>query len=1573
MCVLIANAIVALSRLFRRASQMPNRAYISTHPGDSLDLRNGQDTDTISLKKYAKSTLLHCDSGIQDGDWRRFARCYDLSSFPTAATDTGDGPPAAPPEQLDRECLGCRRGVEKHSHIHNRVPGACKYPDVETIHWDGEACKASRPRNATGDNRHSFEPGQCRHAATLARRSGIRASRHPRPSRVPAVGEPTMALPLQDLEVPQPAATEDIITDVEPPQEGASSSSSCRPTVPPRGRGPDQGPRDHHRPPTESSAQTERPTDWTTFDVKSILRQLRVAFEGDARRLLRKLHLRWWHASAGSLDRILRLAGVPNATLKLIPSIVDTCRVCRTWTRPAPETVVSHRMIVGFNVEVECDLMFYRRGAAMHTIVNLVCRGTRWQATGIIDSKSTSDILDALDTLWIAVFGPMGLLFVDGEVGLDNPEAEAWFQIRGIHKRTAAVKQHIGIADRRGALLRGVMHKIETALTQEGITMPLKRVLAEATFCLNCMLVVNGATPYNCVLGRQPPLLPDLNTVPEDDAAGTPITSRHSHRLREVAVAKVAEGTAIDRLNRANRAKTQPAGEIFEYKVGDEVEYWRDPSTKEASGWRAPGYIEGLSQIAHGKIAVRTSTDRVISCRIQDVRPRLAYACFFLCPDLGLPATTAVNFVVNFLSRMKQNCSFILGTMLGKDHTWITTPDTAKHRELLLALKFFADNIVYLSDFQAVRVSNGVHYLPGHAEFATSQLYWWHPPRSTRAEPMEFEEFASKPERIDMKELIGAGYKEAMSVQYLMGHVHSDIGARRPPQAAALPLAASEDANTPIIAQPPSLLPSIPEGSQEGSVADSDSTQHTLSEDALASFFDLEQVDDDSRRIIAETLRDFDFASYGPNPRRSDQDGDWRHSTCCYDLSSHDVVVDPTTPRLREYTDHIPVSISDCVTTGTTPQSHSYLAAEGECPSIAFENNTWKLLPYLPRQPSAEETVVMTFHQGTAAKVSIETRGSDLLTPEEVRTHVKEIAAAMLEELKLWVFYRCFSRKNRSTAKNIIDSRWVLKWKVKENSRSIRARLTVRGFLDHGSDGACNFSGTASRWAQRLVVSESVLRSWPLVAADIRKAFLQGITYEELAQISGEPVREVNFTLPRDSWPILRMIPGYEDFDINSEVLHCEKPGTGLREAPRCFSLKFRKVTQALGLRSCSVEPELEMMHRQNKLVALLCKHIDDVKITASADVIKYIITGLEKVFGALDVEWNRFTNCGIRHHQLPDFSEVRLDQVEFLSAMKPIMHPEVASAKGDTELSAEVVTLFVSLLMTLAYALITRMDLAIYVAALQKVAHKPCAIHARRLNVLVRWAQKTPKMLIFKKMRRYPDTLCQVSDSAFHAEENTGLSMRGLASLRCNYDDIVSVGKAPVHVLDFVSKSQRHVTRSTFASELFAATDSADSGFILTLALHEVNTGVVSPNEARLLREHGGRSIKLVIVLDALSVHAAIAAAVVRTPAEQSLLVHLLWIKAALVTGAIHALIWVDTRSMCADGLTKGAIDRAAIHALMDDGNWHIDQPPKVYVAPEVTKVLSSENQDNSRTLLVIPSLSPRSLVPHFAHNIWR
>ena len=81
---------------------------------------------------------------------------------------------------------------------------------------------------------------------------------------------------------------------------------------------------------------------------------------------------------------------------------------------------------------------------------------------------------------------------------------------------------------------------------------------------------------------------------------------------------------------------------------------------------------------------------------------------------------------------------------------------------------------------------------------------------------------------------------------------------------------------------------------------------------------------------------------------------------------------------------------------------------------------------------------------------------------------------------------------------------------------------------------------------------------------DISKAFLQGVTYEELSSLTGEPIWEVSFYLPGNCVSILKQVPGFEDFNEHTGVLHCDKPGTGLVDAPRAFSLKLSQITKTL-------------------------------------------------------------------------------------------------------------------------------------------------------------------------------------------------------------------------------------------------------------------------------------------------------------------------------------------------------------------------------------------------------------------------
>ena len=169
---------------------------------------------------------------------------------------------------------------------------------------------------------------------------------------------------------------------------------------------------------------------------------------------------------------------------------------------------------------------------------------------------------------------------------------------------------------------------------------------------------------------------------------------------------------------------------------------------------------------------------------------------------------------------------------------------------------------------------------------------------------------------------------------------------------------------------------------------------------------------------------------------------------------------------------------------------------------------------------------------------------------------------------------------------------------------------------------------------------------------------------------------------------------------------------------------------------------------------------------------------------------------------------------------------------------------------MALAYALQTRIDLGVYVVALQRIAHEPCYMHLRRLNALVRWAQKHPLQLKYGAMKC--SQLLEVhSDAGFRKETKeddieTGRSQRGANFIRVGKATNTGQGGASTqthacHVLDWHCSSLKVVTRSTFASETQAAIAATDAALMLGLTLHEVRSGPVSPRCGMHLLQEGG------------------------------------------------------------------------------------------------------------------------------------
>ena len=137
------------------------------------------------------------------------------------------------------------------------------------------------------------------------------------------------------------------------------------------------------------------------------------------------------------------------------------------------------------------------------------------------------------------------------------------------------------------------------------------------------------------------------------------------------------------------------------------------------------------------------------------------------------------------------------------------------------------------------------------------------------------------------------------------------------------------------------------------------------------------------------------------------------------------------------------------------------------------------------------------------------------------------------------------------------------------------------------------------------------------------------------------------------------------------------------------------------------------------------------------------------------------------------------------------------------------------------------------------------------------------------------------------------------------------------MHILDYACKSIRQVTRSTFSAELLSAGNAADEAILISHMVYEIEHGPITVSEARQ-RRFSGDYVPVALYLDAKSVFGVVTATCVKIPAEKSLLTHVQYLREMLDHRVLRYLLWLDTRDMGADGLTKGAVIRTLLHIIM-------------------------------------------------------
>ena len=573
----------------------------------------------------------------------------------------------------------------------------------------------------------------------------------------------------------------------------------------------------------------------------------------------------------------------------------------------------------------------------------------------------------------------------------------------------------------------------------------------------------------------------------------------------------------------------------------------------------------------------------------------------------------------------------------------------------------------------------------------------------------------------------------------------------------------------------------------------------------------------------------------------------------------------------------------------------------------------------LGRTPDENECVVLQLDRRTGGMSYLIEQDLPELNAKDVKENQKLVDAAVAAEWASWNDNNSFWPILRSKSTNIIDTRWVHKWKIIDGKRSIKSRLCARGFKDRDGDTLETSASTATRWAQRLVISTAVNHGWTIMIADVKCAFLKGMTFEEIAELTGTKLRKVEINPPRDSWRFLSAFQCMKGCNETTHILGLNKPVYGLKDAPRAWRIKLDIVLRGLLAVPMKEDPSLYMWHERGKLVCLATTHVDDLKMCGDDHVVDRVIKGLEKELGKMKLSYRSFEHCGFMHEQLPN-GDIKFHQNHYIARLSQIpvpKHVDLESSCSDHDASA-----YITLLGGLGWVVNSRADVAVFCGALQRCAKSPKYVDMKRLNTVIKYIKKHPVVTLFRKLSG-PLRVVAISDSAFRRQDESALACRG-SMIVLGMDHLEQPGGL-IHVIDFQSKKQKRVTRSTYGAELHGLADTLELARIIALAFTELYHGAKTHRELDKLEHPGQYHFPLDACLDAKSVFESIIRADLKLPDEKTLVHVLGQCREHMQWKRIRILWWIDTRDMLADGLNKGAIRREAILKALIQGVWPV------------------------------------------------
>ena len=227
--------------------------------------------------------------------------------------------------------------------------------------------------------------------------------------------------------------------------------------------------------------------------------------------IARKLHRQFAHAPSHRVVRLLKNSGDPWENDKDLHTEVETytynCDTCARYRRPPPRPVVGLPLASKFLECVSFDLIFINE----KTIIHFIDQATRLSAASRIPNKKPETVVGAILKHWIGIFGSAATFHTDNGGEFVNEDLIQLAQQFGISLNTTAAYSpwSNGTIERHNLVLVEMVEKV-IADTKCHFDV----ALAWAVNAKNSLANVHGFTPYQLVMGQNPPLPSILTAQP---------------------------------------------------------------------------------------------------------------------------------------------------------------------------------------------------------------------------------------------------------------------------------------------------------------------------------------------------------------------------------------------------------------------------------------------------------------------------------------------------------------------------------------------------------------------------------------------------------------------------------------------------------------------------------------------------------------------------------------------------------------------------------------------------------------------------------------------------------------------------------------------------------------------------------------------------------------------------------------------------------------------------------------------------------------------------------------------------